>query len=533
MKTELAPRFSNVEAKIDPEKVHLFGRFSENPQQFSFNLGERRLIEIFTKHVSDEAKKPEGLNRFKLSDANMKKRKRNRPQLNEDDLVQTSVGLIFRKLPAAIDGTSAQSRSTKPQLKVDDLKQSLFIRAKDWYGKYDDAVKKSVLTEDSVEVILKNGQVDASVFCIFCTPTDENRKIKIFCRSLDESKVNWTLSNLTKHEIRYHQLGEKQKKTVCVPTKGSTVPGDKNLKVNDDLKSFEAESIQPMEISNNDVQIDNVPNENVDDDIEMIGKDVSSEKSIENNPKPAENAGLDKKIEQYQDILYTAIYGQMCRMENCVMKHMDTTRVLIASNMPHKNSKSLVKVCDIEADGDCLFAALGHQLFYVSLKSEAHKKVTIDLRQQVVDHICENIDPFLHDLKDRLIENGVEDFMSDLPGCGHKFVKEELSQKGKWGGEETVKAVGSIYRANILILLDYETCILGNRFNPLYDRALVVNYRCYGYNNSKNKRNHYDSVCELSQESLESYVIKAMELEKQNILFQDAILNCKNFIIDV
>lgn len=241
----------------------------------------------------------------------------------------------------------------------------------------------------------------------------------------------------------------------------------------------------------------------------------------------------DEQLEQNtaQDVLYTALYSQMLHIENCVMKNEERTMDINAGKEPHGNPKLLVNICRIEPDGDCLFASIVHQLYYVKINSEEHKKLTADLRRQVVEYVCKNIDPFLHNLKDRLIEIGIEVINENLTEKCLKFVKEDLSRSGIWGGEETLKAVAEIYSANILLILNHDTCILGNRFNPSYGRALAVTYRCVA--NERNRLDHYVSVAELSSESLQSYVIKTIELKKQNILFQKAILNCDNISIDI
>lgn len=119
-------------------------------------------------------------------------------------------------LPAVIDGVEDV---TKP-LEVDDLKHSLFVRTKERYRKFEGIAKKSEFTEDSVDVTIKNNQVEASVCCTFCTSTDENRTVKVFCRTIDGLKSTWVLSNLNRHEIRHHQLGDKPN-IRSVPKNGS------------------------------------------------------------------------------------------------------------------------------------------------------------------------------------------------------------------------------------------------------------------------------------------------------------------------
>lgn len=553
LKSELAAQFS---ADVDEEdKVHFFGRFYKNPENFKFNLGERRLIEIFGKHLRELAAQPNGLNHFKVNNVNIKKHDRNRIQFVDDDLIETSIGVVFRKLPAATDGFSIDVDGTvnisKILPKMNDIKESLFIKVREYYAKFTNNLKKSEFTMNSVIVAMKNNRIDASVVCIFCE-SSENRDIKVFCRRINGMKSQWVLSNLTKHEERFHQIGSNQKAKALLKKKPKVANHDGNDDEAKQLLKIE-ESPDKKQITINDLSMNlnfdplngHLANSssNGNTNIEMTKSESFSNTKNESfvniptesaqlfsTPKPEiSNDALDNNIKRYQDILYTSVYSQILRMENCVVMHEEYTKEIIVSKLPDKKTKSLVKVIDISTDGNCLFYALTHQLFYVKNNSKQHIELACKLRKQVVEYVCGNIDPFLYDLKDRLIESRLE-WKGDLKAHCLKFVKEQLSQNGFWGGEETLRATAAIFKANILLILDYETCILGNRFDPAYDRALVL---CYvSSNNTTNKLNHFESVCGMSEEFLINYVVKVMELEKSNIIFQKEILENNIFTVE-
>lgn len=536
LKSELAVQLlSDVE---EEEKCHFLGRFATNPDNFKFNLGERRLIEIFGTHLRDLSTKPGELNRFKVNDVNIKKHDRNRIQLIDNDLIQTSIGVVFRKLPAATDGVASVSKILP---KIDDIKQSLFMRVSSYYANFKDDLKKSEFSEDDVLVTITNNQIDAAVLCIFCDRS-EKRDVKVFCRRIDGLKSIWVLSNLTKHEDRFHQIGINQKVNVLQKENPESTPDNDIGKTNKLRKPPLIPATKKTRIMNfdalNENRFDLSSNEN--DNIEMIVCDLNDDspkndacKTNATNSNGAiptdetnQKLSLDEEIKRFEDILYTAVYSQMLRMENCVKIHNEDTKEFVVSKTTRKKSKSLVKVVKIDADGNCLFYALAHQLFYVKKNSKQHIELADKLRRQVVEHVCNNIDPFLHGLKDRLIEYRLE-WKDDLRGSCLRFVREEISKDGFWGGEETLKATAEIFRVNILLILDRDTCILGNRFDPTYERALVLSYIAMG-----NTLNHFESICEMINDSQVNYVSKVMELEKNSVLFQEEIFNCNNFVID-
>lgn len=549
MKSELAVQFHPDVA--EEEKSHFFGRFCANPENFKFNLGERRLIDIFGKHLRDLATKPDGLNHFKVKDVNIKKHDRNRIQFVDNDLIQTSIGVVFRKLPAATDGFDGAVNVSKILPKIDDIKKSLFIKVNEHYANFEDSLKKSEFNEDSAIVTMKNNRLDASVLCIFCAPS-EKRDVKVFCRRMDGIKSQWVLSNLSIHEDRCHQIGigqkvnMKPKKKIKEEPHDDIVDGKKKLRnipkfpdkkkttISDDSSmDFDALNANSAGLSSDGIiNIEMTEFENtVDTENEAPGNIATGSTQAISTTQikaPSKNVALDMDMKRYQDILYTSVYSQMIRMENCVSMHKEDTKEFIIGKIPRKKSKVLVKVVEIREDGNCLFYALSQQLFYLKTNSVDHIESARNLRKKVVEHVCENIDLFSHGLKDRLIENRLE-WRDDLRGNCLKFVKEILSEDGSWGGEETLRATAAIFQVNILLILDRETCVLGNRFNPSYERALVLSY--VSSNNQAKQMDHYESVCEISEDSMVNYVTKVMELEKSSVIFHNEILNCNNFII--
>lgn len=119
VRTELSSKFD-----VPEEKQHFFGGYKENPTQFQFNRGEQRLIEQMIGRIKQVAKSPEGLQYFLLTANSPKKFTKD----IDAELVNTSVGLFFCKLPSA--STMQLANRTPPKQSIAELKKSLFERSK-------------------------------------------------------------------------------------------------------------------------------------------------------------------------------------------------------------------------------------------------------------------------------------------------------------------------------------------------------------------------------------------------------------------
>lgn len=501
VRTELSGRLDDREDS--EEKQHFFGGYKENPTQFKFNRGERILIEQMIERVKQIAKSPEGLQYF-LFTANSPKRFTR--DINAE-LVNTSVGLFFCKLPSA--STIQLVNRTPPKQSIGELKKLLFQRSKVFFQ------GSSEFTESSVEVnLLEPNQVEGSIVCNFCSESSESRKIKVFCRLSNDGKVSWVLSNVQTHINRMHSQKPNTKEETFSDVTNEDVVITKSEKIPEPYD--EKSSFQPNEISQYEIvysESNNIPDPN-----------ANADKDKPNDMCQFE-IDLTDQMKHFEDILYTNIYSQQRIIKHCMLqKNQQTTDFLFGT--PQQQSNVLVKIGEVLRNGNCLFLALAHQLYQPNLNSEKHKMLANNLRKEVVEHILTNIDKFMHDLKGRLLDNSILD--NDMNSRCIQFVKDELSQETVWGGIETMKAVAAIHKINILIINDNKTSNLANRFDAEYLRAVALAYKIRG---SVVERNHYDSVVHIEDDFLKESVVQAIQLEKQSLIFQHEILNSENFVI--
>lgn len=246
--------------------------------------------------------------------------------------------------------------------------------------------------------------------------------------------------------------------------------------------------------------------------------------------KVEKESASNEQLEFLIDSFYTQLFSRNMCNKNGVIKNEEQTKVLIADYTARsKESKPLIKICETEGNGNCLFAALTHQIFHPKMNSTEHKEMIKKLRGDVIEYILKNLEYFKHDLKNRMLEDATFHFDSnEFEANITIFVKEKLSQNGYWGGQETLEAVSLLYHVNILIVNDDGTCNLGNRFNTNYSVAIIISFRSQGSRNLK--RNHYDTVAEMSDSLMKKFAVSAMEDYENKINLQNEITNCSNFV---
>lgn len=241
-----------------------------------------------------------------------------------------------------------------------------------------------------------------------------------------------------------------------------------------------------------------------------------------------EEASLEKSLEYKRDLLYTQIFSQNIRNQRCVVNHDELTKDFIVEVKRGKGSNALVNICEIRADGNCLYAAIAHQLFNVKINSQEHLLWTDALRKKVVEHIRSNFDSFSMDLKYRLLDesNGRID-IEHLRQNSEELLN-RLSRNEAWGGTESLKAISAIFSVNILIIHEDGTCHLAVRFNDNFETTIILCYRTIGRHCTT--KNHYDSIVNIADCMLKKFSDDIIKFEEKNIILQKDILNCNNFI---
>lgn len=186
-------------------------------------------------------------------------------------------------------------------------------------------------------------------------------------------------------------------------------------------------------------------------------------------------------------ILFDKFAAQNLNVMETVMLSGETTKVMV---FKRSNLCDTVKVVPIAQDGNCLFRAAAHQLYRIETGSKDHDKLTADLRSKVVKHMLENLPRFERVIRLRLED---ENHCAVDAGACEKFISDYIAKPGNWDGSESMMAIGELYSANIVIFKENELYYFATGFNETYDQVLFLAYR---------NRNHYDSVCEISENVL-------------------------------
>ncbi|XP_055296718.1 uncharacterized protein LOC129565645 [Sitodiplosis mosellana] len=164
--------------------------------------------------------------------------------------------------------------------------------------------------------------------------------------------------------------------------------------------------------------------------------------------------------------------------------------------MVNVKSSGLTKsigVAQIPSNGNCLFAAMAHQLFYSHSRDLAHQAAR--LREEVVRHIKANFDRYKHSIEGKIYEEqesvpGEKLTEEQVKTKAKSFLDESLSKSGYYGGYESLSAISEIYNVNILLFRENDDFRFVNEFNNAYEGIACVAYR----SNADGRYNHYDSV---------------------------------------
>lgn len=113
---------------------------------------------------------------------------------------------------------------------------------------------------------------------------------------------------------------------------------------------------------------------------------------------------LKYDFDKQMDLLYTEMYTKIVRMKKLTTDFGDEMNDFIVDFRDKKNPKVFAKICKTTTDGNCLFAAIVHQIYPVKLNSSQHKQITADLRKRTVSYILDHFDIFKGALVDRFLK---------------------------------------------------------------------------------------------------------------------------------
>lgn len=203
--------------------------------------------------------------------------------------------------------------------------------------------------------------------------------------------------------------------------------------------------------------------------------------------------------ENSEQLIYTQISAQITKILQAVLIFNESVEEVI---FELDQTERVLQTAKITGDGNCMFRALAHQLFCEKLNSAIQNGSTKKLRADAVRYINENFEQFIHEIKGCVFDLNEKDEIDVIQDECHSYVDHILSEDGSWGGSESIEAVYSIYSVNILLFNEYGPCYYVNAFNSEYISTVVIAYRLENGVDSKQKRNHYDSVSRIKQDDI-------------------------------
>lgn len=108
------------------------------------------------------------------------------------------------------------------------------------------------------------------------------------------------------------------------------------------------------------------------------------------------SSAWDELQSEYEDLIATQLTVQNVKMTNTVFQCNDKQENIFCTLGTDSRGKQNFKICDVAADGSCLFNAITHQLSHVKVNSGQHIDLAKDLRKSVVAHISVNLSKYLH-----------------------------------------------------------------------------------------------------------------------------------------
>lgn len=166
--------------------------------------------------------------------------------------------------------------------------------------------------------------------------------------------------------------------------------------------------------------------------------------------------------------------------------------------------KSKIRVFPIPSDGNCLFGAILHQLFFLEVGCNEYVQRLDELRKKVVTHIKANLKKFEQNLLGRIHDKRVNNGTTKLKIVNVeeeciRFLDNHLSKDRYWGGAETIAAAGELFKVNIIIFNECAGVRFANSFNPSHKDVITLAHRA---SSAGMNPNHFESVLHLSDYTL-------------------------------
>lgn len=462
---------------FNAEKRYFFGLFASNIKNFRFMPGEKLQILELVKYVNQILNKDASIeNQFEAP----KKYK-----ISTKDTIRSSVGLIFgrkySKWSPVLNLNENDITSCTPDSKTKLVQQidNLLLT----FG--------LSITEDKISFTNDGRRITATVSCLVCEKDGQKRAYNVqYDAAKNSTKAYWNVSNYKKHLGRHSSVkietGDDQSKScneneVLMKMENSD---DQSNNLNENKVSTSMKSIV-VELNVSDNETKTVSNHD---------NNVLSDNKEESSPRNFYTSSL---FDRYKNEIYNQISEQNLRLTTSIMSNNELVQDM---TLELSGQKTCVGVLKIRGDGNCMFAALAHQIFFHKINSPEHQKETANLREDAVAHIESNYEDYKKQVEARLNDNTQD---------GKFFISVILRSSGQWGGAESLLAISRIYQVNILIFNEAESCWYPFELNLNYKRTVAIAYRLkiqtIRRNRIKNQpivRNHYDSISEVKQNIL-------------------------------
>lgn len=452
--------------------AQIFGLFGKNQTKFHFLSGEKSYLldSVGRLNTFLDANITNSDVFFEKLDVTKKKKLK----VPTNDLTKISIGFIFGKKRFQPSVSDMQSNVKEEKLSSANLKADLIPRL-------NSILEMSSVTADMITITNDGHRITASVCCVFCT----GPRAKNLCVQYDvpknSHKAYWNISNFKRHAMK-HMKND----------------GNHDLDIPNTVKTCD----EPPEIFLDENQTAKPAMDGVVEDsnnmttIELVITPNTNKKKMKTTVQIIEDdSPQNVSDELHSNLIYEQISEQNLSLTAAILMNRESVSEMEAN---FDDIATKIPVIKMKNDGSCLFWALSHQLFQCDVNSQHHHEKTMKLRAEVSTHIENNYDKYELVIQGRVLDNN-EIYSKD---AGLFFVKVMLRNPKCWGGTESIKAVSEIYKVNIIVFNEAETCSFPLGFVQDYKRTIAVAYRIGITRRGKINRNHYDSVAEFKQDVL-------------------------------
>lgn len=477
----------DCEALLDlNHMINVYGRtYAADPKEFIFHAGDIKLIKSLVEHVKNSVDRKganTGLHKFRG------RKKKSAHSVFANKMLKENVP-SSNQLKNEICVNTTVTHSQHETLKIDLLRKTM--ASLESYG-VDEPVAAS-LNEDMVEVHFEENHIYGGIVCVICKDENaKNQKPKRVYYHQSSGSSYWVIANFSKHLESSHGLALMQNHLLhgakCKKAVHKNVLKSKNVPV--DRETMSECVVKPdTDLTTSPADVGTI------EDV-IIAYDNVGKVEFNNSLEIVSTVMIPKVVIEI-DLLYHQISEQMTKIIEAVLINGDVQETMIFKLNGEERS---LTVAQIEGNGNCLFAAICHQLFYCQIDGESHSKQTANLRETVVNYILkpENYPSFEYALKDRVYEIKGHDKIENMTNECKLYARLILSRSGQWGGYETIKAVGEMFKINIIIFNENGGCYIANKSTQIYERTIALAYRmsCNSID-EKFIRNHYDSVSDI------------------------------------